>query len=224
MEGITIFSAVLPPAVIVATLSLVVSVLAFGVSAYSVYKNFIYSSIQLLYTIGYTGAVPKGNYIYEPYIDLVVSNVGNTPGIVISLTISLVENKSDVATYHYTNWKKFVIDDKETMPSTFPVKGKDVAKMRVYFEEINLQSAFSSGETQINRYASLELGTLDKKNEQVWVEAYLDHLWFDSDDPNPAAHTDHRVVSRRMVKKRRLSISYAGPKVLKRASAPEVGG
>jgi len=171
--------------------TLAISLLALAVSAYTAYKNFFWS-IELLFTVTYTGAFPKENHKYEPYIDLVVSNMGNMPGIIISLALSIVEDKDAMITKPETNWKKFLIDDKEITPKAFAIKGKDTVVKRVVFSEIDLREAFSPGTLQVERYAHLELGALDTKNAQKWKSEYLGHLWFQVDRSHP--RTDHLYV------------------------------
>src|SRR5436190_11043957 len=102
-------------------LTIGISMLALILSGYTAYHQF-FPSVQVAFYSSYTGAYPRGNQRYAPYTDIAFTNMGNTPGIIISLALYLVDPAGKCDQIPDTNWTRFVVDDKEAVSSAFAVK------------------------------------------------------------------------------------------------------
>jgi hypothetical protein len=169
-----------------------ISILALVVATFTAYKQ-IFPSTDLVYYINYIGANSKGNQHYEPYADIAISNLGNTPGVVISLALYFVAESQRCDQRPETNWKRFLVDDKESVAAAFAIKGGDATARRIVFSELDLSASFPPGIWNVGFIPCLELGTLDQHNTSKWKTESVGHLWFDAWGRFPSS--DHVVVA-----------------------------
>jgi hypothetical protein len=121
----------------------------------------------------------------RPYIDVVVSNEGNKPGTVMSVTLYPTKtSKTECGKAPGTNWKTFASEGKvePTQAAVYPIKAGESVVRRISFESEELSTAMGNSPIEKDEMASnqfcIEIGTLDTENCPVWTPMYVGRMWF----------------------------------------------